>query len=176
MGVQPHLPHRKVRQRPPWKEGKTESGPSPDRVESVGETQLPFSVFLDYVLSLSDTKFKPGSWDLLRLNTNNFCDELSQFLCGAGVPKYILDLPPSLLETPLGEEVQGELDRICSSQQTSGSHGLIFQSLIGNSSIENLVLSRTARNQSPELEELEAQIEALRADQLSLEERRNALN
>jgi len=128
------------------------------------------------VLSLSDTKFKPGTWDLVRLNTNNFCDELSQFLCGSGVPKYILDVPNNLLETPLGADISLELERINSEHQSLGSSGLIFQSLIGSSSSENLVLRRSSRNHSPELEELEAQIEALRADQLTLEERRNALN
>jgi len=31
---------------------------SPSRVENVGETQLPYSVFLDYVLSLAETKYR----------------------------------------------------------------------------------------------------------------------
>ena len=30
----------------------------PERIESLGETQLPYSVFLDFVLSLGDTKYK----------------------------------------------------------------------------------------------------------------------
>merc|ERR1712110_142019 len=36
--------------------------------------------------------------------------------------------------------------------------------------------SRAPREHSPDFDDLQAQIEALRADQLSLEERRNALN
>ena len=30
----------------------------PHKVESIGDTQLPYSVFLDYVLSLGDSKYK----------------------------------------------------------------------------------------------------------------------
>ena len=30
----------------------------PSRVETLGETQLPYSVFLDYVLSLGENKFR----------------------------------------------------------------------------------------------------------------------
>ena len=30
----------------------------PQKIESLGETQLPYSVFLDYILSIGDTKFK----------------------------------------------------------------------------------------------------------------------
>jgi hypothetical protein len=31
---------------------------APDRVENIGETQLPYSVFLDYALSIADTKYR----------------------------------------------------------------------------------------------------------------------
>ena len=30
----------------------------PQRIESLGETQLPYSVFLDFILSLGDSKYK----------------------------------------------------------------------------------------------------------------------
>ena len=30
----------------------------PERKENIGETQLPYSVFLDYIVSLAETKFK----------------------------------------------------------------------------------------------------------------------
>ena len=41
----------------PMFQGGTVLG-SPDRVESVGVTQIPYSIFLDYILSLGETKFK----------------------------------------------------------------------------------------------------------------------
>ena len=92
----------------------------PERIESLGETQLPYSVFLDFVLSLGDTKYKyallpyddknisnilyravirPGSWDLFKFNGNHFSDEVGQFLAGAGLPKFVLDLPQEITDT-----------------------------------------------------------------------------
>merc|ERR1712080_461987 len=71
----------------------------PDRVEHLGETQIPYSVFLDYLLSLGETKYKSGTWNLVKHNCNSFTDEVSQFICGSGVPKYILDLPDQILNT-----------------------------------------------------------------------------
>jgi len=143
----------------------------PDQIESVGETQLPYSVFLDYILSLGETKFKPGTWDLVQFNSNYFADEVSQFVCGSGLPKYILDLPQELLESPIGPEIRAEAEKV--SAKTQESSGITF-GLIGNRTVGTL--APRVRENSPEFDELQAQIDALRADQLSLEERRNALN
>lgn len=96
-------------------------------------------------------------------------------MCGAGLPKYILDLPSDLLDTPLGPEILAELDCISSTTQKQGSSGIILSSFTGSSS-NTVIFPRVNREESPELQELQAQIEALRADQLSLEERRNAIN
>ena len=89
----------------------------PSRVETLGETQLPYSVFLDYVLTLGENKFRsgereifyfpsnispvirPGSWHLVTFNSNIFCDEVAQFLAGVGLPKFTLDINPDILET-----------------------------------------------------------------------------
>eukprot|EP00092_Neocalanus_flemingeri_P026076 GFUD01028261.1.p1 GENE.GFUD01028261.1~~GFUD01028261.1.p1 ORF type:complete len:722 (-),score=173.26 GFUD01028261.1:264-2429(-) len=143
----------------------------PDRIENIGETQLPYSVFLDYVLSLGETKFKPGTWDLVKFNANYFADEVSQFVCGSGLPKYILDLPQELLETPIGPEISAEAEKVSTKAQEAS--GITF-GLIGNRTVGSL--APRVRESSPEFDELQAQIDALRADQLSLEERRNALN
>jgi hypothetical protein len=43
--------------------------------------------------------FSPKSYDLLKHNCNNFTNEVSQFLCGKGIPKYILDVPDEILNT-----------------------------------------------------------------------------
>jgi len=143
----------------------------PDRIENIGETQLPYSVYLDYILSIGETKFKPGTWDLVNFNSNCFADEVSQFVCGSSLPKYILDLPQELLETPIGPEIRAEAEKV--SAKTQGSSGITF-GLIGNRTVGTL--APRVRENSPEFDELQAQIDALRADQLSLEERRNALN
>merc|ERR1712243_182034 len=132
----------------------------PDRIENLGETQLPYSVFLDFVLSLGENKFKAGSWDLVRLNSNSFSDEVCQFVVGCGLPKYVLDLPPDMRNTP---EICTQLGRISLPQFTGISLGLIGE---GRGDVSR-------RADSPEFEELQAQIDALRADQLNLEQRRN---
>jgi len=135
----------------------------PDRIENLGDTQLPYSVFLDYLLTIGENKFKAGSWDLVNLNSNSFSDELSQFICGQGLPKYILELPPDMRTTP---EICTQMGRISAPQFSGISLGLISESRTG----------RARREESPEFEQLQAQIDALRADQLSLEQRRNAIN
>lgn len=42
---------------------------------------------------------RPGAYDLLKHNCNNFSDDIAQFLCGRGVPKAILQLPEEVLNT-----------------------------------------------------------------------------
>lgn len=42
---------------------------------------------------------RPGAYDLFKHNCNNFSDEVSQFLCGHGIPKHILQLPDEVLNT-----------------------------------------------------------------------------
>merc|ERR1712089_20863 len=145
-----------------YNQGGTGLG-DPDRIENLGETQLPYSVFLDFVLSLGENKFKAGSWDLVRLNSNSFSDEVCQFVVGCGLPKYVLDLPPDMRNTP---EICTQLGRISLPQFTGISLGLIGE---GRGDVSR-------RADSPEFEELQAQIDALRADQLNLEQRRNAAN
>jgi len=115
------------------------------------------------VLSLGENKFKAGSWDLVRLNSNSFSDEVCQFVVGCGLPKYVLDLPPDMRNTP---EICTQLGRISLPQFTGISLGLIGE---GRGDVSR-------RADSPEFEELQAQIDALRADQHNLEQRRNAAN
>ena len=58
----------------------------PARVESVGETEVSYSLFLDYVIALGESTFGPGKFDRRRHNSNTFCQEVTQFLCGAQFP------------------------------------------------------------------------------------------
>jgi len=75
----------------------------------------------------------------------------------------VLDLPPDMHTTP---EICTQLGRISAPQFSGISLGLIGE---GKGEV-------TRRADSPEFEELQAQINALRADQLNLEQRRNAAN
>ena len=49
--------------------------------------------------------FSGNSYQLLHHNCNNFSEEIAQFLCGVGIPKYILDLPNEVLNTQLGPAI-----------------------------------------------------------------------
>lgn len=48
-------------------------------------------------------RFRGSNYSLLKHNCNTFSEDLCQFLCGASIPKYILDLPSEFLSTPLGQ-------------------------------------------------------------------------
>lgn len=52
-------------------------------------------------------KYTQATYQLLRHNCNNFSDEISRFLLGSGIPKFILDLPGEVMGTPIGTMLEG---------------------------------------------------------------------
>lgn len=60
-----------------------------------------FILFLLFFLRLH----RGSCYSLLKHNCNTFSEDLCQFLCGASIPKYILDLPQEFLSTPLGQSL-----------------------------------------------------------------------
>lgn len=101
----------------------------------------------------------------MKHNCNTFSDELSQFLCGVHIPKYILDLPTEFLSTPLGQTIAPLIERI-SDPTSSGANSGIF-------SFEPQIAQRA---QSPGFDQLNSEIEAARLESLALEERRQNIN
>ncbi|XP_059475230.1 uncharacterized protein LOC132196525 isoform X2 [Neocloeon triangulifer] len=93
----------------------------PDRVVNLGDTFIPYQVFLDYVLGLGESTFRADNYDLFRHNCNTFSNEVSQFLCGADIPKYIIDLPQEILSTPIGAAIQPLLDSLGGVSRSRGS-------------------------------------------------------
>lgn len=132
----------------------------PDRVESIGSTLVPYQVFLEYIFSLGEETFGPGSYDLIKHNCNNFTNEVTSFLCGQEIPSYVLNLPQDILNTPLGASLKPLLDSL--SLQGQGSRGVSFgvnaQNQIQNYTPED----RDRREHSPGLEELGVAIEEAR--------------
>ena len=59
----------------------------------MGDTEIPYSIFFDFVLRLSENAFRPMSYDVRNHNSTKFCEEVLQFTCGVRVPKYLLELP-----------------------------------------------------------------------------------
>lgn len=136
----------------------------PQKIEQIGETFIPYSVFKDYVRGLSEGTFRGAQYDLLQHNCNTFSNDLCQFLCGCCIPKYILDLPGDFLATPLGQSLAPLISQI----GAGSGPGFAFEAQGGQSQL-------AVREQSPGFEDLNTQIEAARLQSLALTERRNTI-
>ncbi|XP_059353046.1 uncharacterized protein LOC130697945 isoform X3 [Daphnia carinata] len=145
--------------------GETVLG-QPNQIHPLGATQIPFSIFVDYVRGLADSTFRPDAYNLLRHNCNTFSNELAQFLCGSSIPQHILDLPSEVLSTPFGQTLQPLLNSLSGSSSQSGIPVLPLD-LDGGRTVN--------RAPSPGAVELERAIEDARRDSLKLEERRNTI-
>ncbi|XP_044953304.1 desumoylating isopeptidase 1 [Hordeum vulgare subsp. vulgare] len=80
--------------------GATQYG-RPVRVVDLGVTHLPREVFEDYLRDIAP-RYTAATYSLLTHNCNNFTNEVAQFLVGAGIPDYILNLPNEVLSSPMG--------------------------------------------------------------------------
>lgn len=136
----------------------------PGRKEVIGQTFIPPSVFTDYVRGLAESTFRGSNYSLLKHNCNTFSEDLCQFLCGVGIPKYILDLPQEFLSTPLGQTLGPLIERL-------GAGG----DPTGNFQYESDFIGGGPRAVSPGLEQLNSQIEAARQQSQELSERRNKI-
>ncbi len=58
----------------------------PTRVELLGHTEVPYAVFLDFIVAHSSAEFSSDKFSLGRTDFNSFCKEGAAFLCGAGLP------------------------------------------------------------------------------------------
>lgn len=138
----------------------------PDKVESIGVTYLSYSIFLEYINGLGTSKFAPGTYNLFKHNCNCFTEEVSNFLAGKSIPKYILDLPEEILQLPIGQGLRTLIETL--SNSPSGS--ALFT--VGSTFLG----TRNQREVSPEFELLNEAIEEARLNSIALEERRNELN
>ncbi|XP_055531305.1 uncharacterized protein LOC129722091 [Wyeomyia smithii] len=139
----------------------------PLKKEVIGQTFIPLPVFTDYVRGLAESTFRGSKYNLKNHNCNTFSEDLCQFLCGIGIPKYILDLPQELLSTQLGQTLLPLIERLGSGGDPTGN----FQyesDFIGGGAGGN-------RAPSPGLEQLNSQIEQARQQSQELNERRNKI-
>lgn len=149
---------------------------TPDRVVKLGESCIPYQLFLEYILGLGESTFSPGTYNLIQHNCNNFSNEVSQFLCGSSIPKYILDLPEEVLSTPLGVTLRPLIESLSLVGQGS-SGGVAFGQVSADRFQQHSVPRVQAqREDSPDLLELNTAIEEARRNSIALEERRNAIN
>ncbi|XP_061367177.1 uncharacterized protein LOC133310289 [Gastrolobium bilobum] len=80
--------------------GSTPYG-TPLRVVDLGVTHVPKDVFEMYLQEISP-RYTAESYSLLTHNCNNFTNEVAQFLVGATIPEYILQLPNEVMSSPMG--------------------------------------------------------------------------
>ncbi|KAI1291792.1 Desumoylating isopeptidase 1 [Halotydeus destructor] len=99
--------------------GETALG-HPDQIIQLGKTELPYSLFLEYIFSLGDSTFHGGKYDLFHHNCNTFSNELALLLTGRGIPQEIIDLPSDFLSTPFGQSIKQYLAGISIRPQGTG--------------------------------------------------------
>ncbi|KAG7014502.1 Desumoylating isopeptidase 1 [Cucurbita argyrosperma subsp. argyrosperma] len=80
--------------------GRTPYG-KPMRSIDLGTTHIPKDVFEIYLQDISP-RYTAETYSLLSHNCNNFSNEVAQFLVGATIPDYILDLPNIVMSSPMG--------------------------------------------------------------------------
>ncbi|XP_076938395.1 uncharacterized protein LOC143606538 [Bidens hawaiensis] len=74
---------------------------TPLRVIDLGVTHVPKDVFEMYLQEISP-RYTQETYSLMRHNCNNFSNEIAQFLVGASIPDYILNLPNEVMSSPMG--------------------------------------------------------------------------
>ena len=74
---------------------------TPLKVVELGVTHVPKDVFEMYLQEISP-RYLPETYSLLTHNCNNFSNEVAQFLVGATIPDYILQLPNEVMSSPMG--------------------------------------------------------------------------
>ncbi|KAF2292603.1 hypothetical protein GH714_026129 [Hevea brasiliensis] len=80
--------------------GRTPYG-TPIQVVDLGITHVPQDVFELYLQEISP-RYAAETYSLLTHNCNNFSNEVAQFLVGATIPQYILQLPNEVMRSPMG--------------------------------------------------------------------------
>ncbi|CAG9812910.1 unnamed protein product [Phaedon cochleariae] len=132
---------------------------NPLKIEDLGETHVPYPVFLDYLNGLSESSYKGSTYHLLQHNCNNFSHEIAHFLCGAAVPKYILDLPNEVLNSSLSSVILALVAQLENSARP----------------IAEEQSSDVQKELSPDFDQLNSQIDEERYNSFLLEERRKTL-
>ena len=100
---------------------------SPMKTQRLGFTHLDLPSFRDYLDGIGRAQFAGNTYDLFRHNCNNFSHEVAQFLCpnSPGVPRYILDLPDRLLQTPLGAMLRPMIEEMIPHGENLGTESSV---------------------------------------------------
>jgi len=74
----------------------------PNKIERLGTTTKTEAEIQAFLRSVSG-QWTASNYDLWTHNCNNFSECVVNFLCGTSIPKWILDFPTEILQTPLGQ-------------------------------------------------------------------------
>ncbi|XP_053390615.1 uncharacterized protein LOC123563678 [Mercenaria mercenaria] len=94
----------------------------PTTIHNLGQTQIPYEMFMDYLHDLSQTTFRGECYHLLDHNCNTFSSEVAQFLTGNDIPAVITGLPAEVMSTPFGQMIRPFIDAM--SVQPTGGHAV----------------------------------------------------
>ncbi|XP_019873362.1 uncharacterized protein LOC109601562 isoform X2 [Aethina tumida] len=130
----------------------------PLKIKKLGETQVPYSVFIEYLNGLSTSTYLASTYSLFTHNCNNFSEEIAQFLCGSSIPKYILDLPNEVLQSSLLNVIPALVAQLEKSARPIAEER-----------------NRSSKEPSPDFDQLNTQIEEARYNSFLLEQRRKTL-
>ncbi|KAL0467041.1 thioredoxin [Neurospora intermedia] len=76
----------------------------------LGKTELPMEVIEEYLDSLREI-YTVETYDLWTHNCNNFSNDLATFLLGKGIPDYIVNMPQTVLSSPMGQMLMPMLNQ-----------------------------------------------------------------
>ncbi|OIW07563.1 hypothetical protein TanjilG_08450 [Lupinus angustifolius] len=98
--------------------GTTQYG-VPLKVVELGVTHVPKDVFEMYLQEISPW-YTAEAYSLLTHNCNNFSNEVAQFLIGATIPEYILNLPNEVMSSPMGALVLPMIQNLEATMRSGG--------------------------------------------------------
>lgn len=82
----------------------------PEKTVHLGETQVTYSIFLEYLQELGQEKYTGEKYHLFNHNCNSFSNEVSSFLTGSKIPDYVSTLPQEVMDTPIGAMLKSIMD------------------------------------------------------------------
>ncbi|CAM9440026.1 unnamed protein product [Ascophyllum nodosum] len=101
-------------------------GARPTEYIDLGATDIPQDAFEDWNRQI-DPQFTAQTYDLLKHNCNNYTDAASQFLLGKGIPKYIIDLPNEVLNSPMGGTLRPILEQMTTQMNGADPYSALHQ-------------------------------------------------
>ncbi|KAA8633553.1 hypothetical protein SMACR_02572 [Sordaria macrospora] len=99
----------------------------------LGKTELPMEVIEEYLDSLREI-YTMQTYDLWTHNCNNFSNDLATFLLGKGIPDYIINMPQTVLSSPMGQMLMPMLNQQIHANKRGGGILGIQQNTPGSTS------------------------------------------